>query len=80
MSRTELSRSIEDEPLLKRIDAYLTENPMGETYFGKRAASYPSLLERLRAGKPVGMEIRYRVRDFLDAEDQKADAEADAST
>lgn len=52
-------------PLLKEIEAFLAEHPMGESHFGKVAAKNSELIKRLRRGGRVWPETDMAVRAFI---------------
>jgi hypothetical protein len=51
--------------LLKEIEAFLAEQPMGESYFGKVAVRNSELVPRLRTGGRVWPETEMAVRAFI---------------
>ena len=53
------------DPLLKEIEAFLAECPMGESHFGKVAAKNSELIKRLRRGGRVWPETDMAVRAFI---------------
>lgn len=55
----------EPPSLLADIDAFLEASQMGESYFGKAAASNSELVPRLRAGGRCWPETQEKVRAFI---------------
>jgi hypothetical protein len=53
------------EQLLSEIEAFLARTGMGETYFGKKAAKNPYLVQRLRDGGRIWPETGDLVRLFI---------------
>ena len=51
--------------VLEEISEHLDRHPMGEFYFGKRAASNPLLLKSLREGKVVAPATLDKARAFI---------------
>lgn len=51
--------------VLQEIEDHLEAYPMGATYFGQRAATYPFLVERLREGRLVGPALLDKARRFI---------------
>lgn len=51
--------------LLSKIDAFLSETGMGESYFGKAAAGNSELVRRLRQGGRVWPETERQVVEFM---------------
>lgn len=54
--------------LLSKIDAFLKDARMGESYFGKRAVGNSELVGRLRNGRPVLQGTAAKVIEFIKAE------------
>lgn len=54
-----------NRPLLREIEAFLAEHPMGESHFGKVAAKNSELIKRLRKGGRVWPETEMAVRAFM---------------
>jgi len=54
--------------LLSKIDAFLNDAGMGESYFGKRAVGNSELVGRLRNGRPVLQDTAVKVVEFIKAE------------
>ncbi len=54
--------------LLSKIDAFITDAGMGESYFGKRAVGNSELVGRLRNGRPVLQDTAAKVVEFIRAE------------
>jgi hypothetical protein len=57
--------NIQHPALLSQIEAFLADNPMGETYFGKKAVGNSELIARLRAGRFVSPATEKKVRSFI---------------
>ena len=53
------------EQLLAEIEGFLSRTGMGETYFGKKAANNPYLVQRLRDRGRVWPETAEKVRRFI---------------
>lgn len=52
-------------PLVDDIDAFLSEFPMGESYFGKVAVGNSEVVTRLRNGGRVWPETEAALRSFM---------------
>lgn len=57
---------METKTLLKRIERYMKREQVGDAAFGRRAASTPNLLPRLRAGSAT-LKTLQKVDKFLKA-------------
>lgn len=53
------------DTLLTDIEAFLEENGMGPSYFGKRAVGNSELVERLRGGRRVWPDTEAKIRAFM---------------
>ena len=53
------------EQLLAEIEVFLAATGMGETYFGKKAANNPYLVQRLRDGGRIWPETGDLVKAFI---------------
>ena len=51
--------------LLQEIEAFLAENGMGASYFGKRAVGNSELVSRLRGSGRIWPETEAKVRSFM---------------
>ena len=63
--RPVLKPSIRHNPLLGKVEAYLTRSGMSDAGFGQLAASDPSLLRDLRAGAQPEAPVIAKVDQFL---------------
>ncbi|MBB3947081.1 hypothetical protein GGQ73_003045 [Rhizobium skierniewicense] len=54
--------------LLSKIDAFLNDTGMGESYFGKCAVGNSELVGRLRNGGKVLQDTGVKVVSFIEAE------------
>lgn len=64
--------NIQHPALLSQIEAFLASNPMGETYFGKKAVGNSELIARLRAGRFVSPATERKVKEFIRGETRRA--------
>lgn len=64
-------KQIQHPALLSAIEAFIAANPMGESYFGKKAVGNSELVTRLRDGRFVSPATEKKVRSFIRANTAK---------
>lgn len=70
MSYTEIRAELEklEKSFAQDVFKYLNatgRSEKGRSYFGVLAAGNPSLVERLEQGKTPGLEVMFRVREYM---------------
>lgn len=59
--------STQKDPILPKIEAFLDRHAIGETVFGKGAASDSHLVYDLRDGRKLRRALRRRIEVFMKA-------------
>ena len=62
------------QQLMEAISAHLEEFGLKETTFGKYAVNDGKLVERLREGRPVGIDVAEKVLAFIETDRAKRTA------
>jgi hypothetical protein len=57
--------------VLKRVEQHLKDFPVGETYFGKIAASNPYALRSLREGRILTPETLDKLSAYVDLREER---------